>query len=122
VASPRRCQSVPAHSMFGFEVAGSTAERRRNSRLILGATPRFWPEKKTRVIRQHRVVDQLDIDAVGHGWRDAGREFNQLAGRGFRVGVGAFGRELHKGALARFGHRAQNLIGNRSQRSTACSN
>ena len=41
-------EEVPAHASIGLGVggcrAGSTADRRRRSRLITSVTPRFWPE------------------------------------------------------------------------------
>jgi len=47
--APTVREIVAAHAVLGFEMAdhGSTADLRRSSRLILGVTPRFWPEMKT---------------------------------------------------------------------------
>jgi hypothetical protein len=39
-------------------------------------------------LEQHRIIDQLDIDAAGHRRLNAGDELDQLARCGFRVGVG----------------------------------
>ncbi len=46
--APAIPEIVTAHAMLDFEMAmtGSTADLRRNWRLIWGVTPRFWPEMK----------------------------------------------------------------------------
>ncbi|MGY8684442.1 hypothetical protein Q2941_42835, partial [Bradyrhizobium sp. UFLA05-153] len=50
---------------------------------------------------EERRIDLLDTDAsVLHGL-DASGDLDELARCGFRVGVGTFGGELHKPALAR---------------------
>jgi hypothetical protein len=41
-------------------------------------------------------VDQLDLDATGHGRLNASGDLDQLTGGGFRVSEGTFGGELHR--------------------------
>ena len=46
------------------------------------------------VLAHEGSIDQFDIDAAGHGRLDAGGDLDQLAGSGFRVCEGAFGRQF----------------------------
>src|ERR1700677_435085 len=48
-------------SALRWPMTGSTAERRRNSRLICGVTPRFWPEKDPELVVGRRIVAAVSL-------------------------------------------------------------
>src|SRR6266478_360430 len=86
-------------SALRWPITGSTADLRRNWRLIRGVTPRFWPEMKTpELIIRRRVVAAVSL--VGEDALEgvADQRFHVRDYGGQRVAViGIAGQRLHMG-------------------------
>src|SRR3982074_2734326 len=86
-------------SALRWPMTGSTADLRRNSRLILGVTPRFWPERKTpELVIRRRVVATVSL--VSEDARDGvadERLHVRDHGRQRVTDIGIAGQRLHMG-------------------------
>jgi hypothetical protein len=97
LASPCRNQIVAAHAVLGLETAmtamtGSTADLRRNSRVIFGVTPRFWPEDPELIARC--IVDAVGLIAPWETARSVEKGTRRTAPRALFL-KGTFGFEMH---------------------------